>query len=274
MKSLQKLARLNQARLNHWAVVLTRDVFLDDKSIGSPIRETLKSHNFNFYPSSSTDFNSIYLDGHEAGKNSHLEEHMERDPQLKALLEGRTQHIKRFLGDAFELPFEDLLPVVCGLANMKLKQSSSPTGSVFDQGFIHQNVLREIGKRLFLTSLNNRTVFTGLSYLSMSQSELEHNLAYFKNHDRLIIEFMRRQLLYSCLLPYRGIQDYGKLLTTEADLLRTKIKNETAVGSFHSLLGILVLRFGSAAVTTNFLHGKVFGGPNGIYSIASSTANG
>lgn len=272
IRFLLKPARLNQARLNHWAVVLNRDVFLDDKSTSNPMRET--SHKFNFYPTSSTDFNSIYLDGNGAGRNSYLEEHMERNPQLKALLEGRTQHFKRFLGDAFKLPFEDLLPVVCGLANMKIKQASSPTGSVFDQGFIHQNVLREIAKRLFLTSLNNGTVFTDLSYLSMSQSELEHNLAYFRNHDRLIIEFMKRQLLYSCLIPYRGIQDYGKLLATEANLLRTEIKNETAVGSFHSLLGILVLRFGSTAVTTKFLYDKVLGGPNGIYSIATSTTTG
>lgn len=264
---------LKHVRLNHWTAVLSRDIFIKDQSLGKPARETIQDHNFQFYPTSSTEFSSTYLDGTDSKRNSDLREHFDRNPQLKKLLESRAHLVQRFLGNSFKLPFDDLLPIICGLANMKIEHRSSPTGSAFEKGFVHQSVLREVGKRLFECSLNSATIFTGLSYLSMSQSELEHNLAYFKDYDRLIIEFMRRQLLYDCSIPYRGIQDYGLLLTTDAELLRVKIKDKTAIGSFFSLLGVLVLRFGTTRVNTEFIHDKVLSGSNGIYSIASSKRN-
>ncbi|KAF3990130.1 hypothetical protein FT663_01502 [Candidozyma haemuli var. vulneris] len=270
MKLRPRSNLLNICRLNHSSMVSSSDLFLENQNLGLPARARLKDHDFHFYPRSTTNFESMYIDGSGAHRNSNLVEQLDRDSQLQKLLESRTVHIQRFLGPSYSLSFDDMLLILCGLANLKLKQVSNPTGSVFDRGLIHQDVLRESGKRYFRSTLLSSTIFQDNTYLSTSHSEVQHNLAFFGNQNQLIINFMKRQLLYDCLVPHRGAQVDGTLSRDKANLLRQKIRDNTAIGSFYSMLGILLFRYGNEDIATNLLQDKILGGTNGIYSIARS----
>ncbi|KAK8440778.1 hypothetical protein ACI3LY_000941 [Candidozyma auris] len=261
---------IRQRRLNHFSAVSSKDLFLKSRGPVNLLGEKANGNDCHHYLRSITNFDSIYIDGAESHRNSDLEENLHYDVELKESLEARTAHVQRFLNPYFSLAFKDLLLITCGLANFKIQQHSKPAGPVFDKGYIHQNVLREWGKRYFDLNLKKAAIFPSLSHLSMSHSEIDHHLSYFTDMNAIISEFMGRQLLYECLIPCRGAQVDGKLSREEADQLRASIRDKTAIGSFYTMFGVLLFRYGKGEATQDFLQRKILDGKNGIYGIATS----
>lgn len=259
--------------------VLTRDLFL----------QSTNPRPSSYYSRSTTDFESD-LDGIQYNQNIIENLH---DPEFQDLLRARTSHLQSFLGEEFSLLFEELACTVCGLANMSilparneilddsLAQDSLKTlippltlGSPFSRVLMQQDTLREVGKRFFVMQAQASTTFADVGHLTTHHRELELSLMVLDNTDGLVCDFMKRNSLYDVVIPYRGAQSAGSVPAEQAKEFRTIIRDQTCVGSFYTLLGLLVSKFGSAVVRDGFWNSRVLDPNLGIIKIATDHYNG
>ncbi|QFZ27465.1 hypothetical protein EJF18_30436 [Clavispora lusitaniae] len=259
MSMLRFLARLHTAE-----AVSTRDLFLESAHVfaGRPQTPSL-------FARSATDFTSLYLDGEPHNEN--ISESLRLDPAFQNLLEARTSHIQNFVGPRFPLSFADLLCVACGLANMSVSCSSS--ASALENVSIQQSTLRAVGKRYFLFQAQTCTTFADMGHLSAHHKELEHALSLLDDSPRLICDFMKQNSLYDAVIPYRGAHAAGPVSAEEAKRLRSLIRNQTCVGSFYTLLGLLTTKFDKDAVREHFWNSRVLDPNTGIIRIATDNYN-
>lgn len=262
--SLMKAPHLRWIRCN---VTLARDLYLESLPLLNGSRAPARSHN----PSVS-DFHSVYVDGSDSRRNADILKNIKRDANLKKQLSHRTNRIQAFIGPTFPLLFHDLLAIACGGANMKIPHNQTPTGSAFDSNaWVHQEVLRQWGHKYFRSVLLSATLFSDLTFLSQPKEELQQALSTLPATDSLVCTFMKYNLLYDCVIPYKGAHLNGRLTHNDANILRAAIRDETSVGSFFTMLGLLLFRFDRNLVESLFCMPKVFEGSSGVFALSTST---
>lgn len=261
--------------------VLSRDLFLQNSN-PKP----------SYYPRSTTDF---VLEREGAQHNVNVVENL-HDPEFQTLLHPRTNHIQSFIGDRFPLLFEELTCTVCGLANMTflparntettasasnsditeslnppLNSPSKPLDHVspFARVLVQQDTLREVGKRYFVMQAQASTTFADTSHLATHHRELELSLMVLNNSDGLVCDFMKLNSLYDVVIPYRGVHSAGSVPFDQAKEFRAIIRDQTCVGSFYTLLGLLLSKFGSELVREHFWNTRVLDPNTGIIKIAT-----
>lgn len=267
--------------------VLARDLFLQNSN-PKP----------SYYARSTTDF-VPELDGYHYNQNIVDNLH---EPEFQALMQSRTNHIQNFVGEKFPLLFEELVCTVCGLANMSVLLARSTTsqnlleslyplvadsaepdslgselvnpkvldpGSPFARVLTQQDTLREVGKRFFVMQAQASTTFADSGHLATHHRELELSLMVLNNSDSLVCDFMKLNSLYDVVVPYRGAHSAGGVSGEQAKEFRAIIRDQTCVGSFYTLLGLLLSKFGSVLVREDFWNNRVLDANTGIVKIAT-----
>lgn len=254
--------RLFVRRLHCPETVLSRDLFLENSRLHSLRKVSYEGPKPSLYLRSATDFASAI--NPRTHYDSLLEE-ISLDPQVRSFLDQPTKKFQDFLGPQLPLAFPDLLCIVCGLGDMPVETAA---GQPLQKVQAHQEVLRGLGKRFYQLQANLATVFAGPRHLSTLHVELEHNISIFAAHDSLVLEFMKLNLLYRYVLPYRGVHSAGQVPLKDITKLRRKLRGETAVGSFYTMIGLLLTRFDRSHVQ-NLVQEKVLEGNFGIIKIAT-----
>lgn len=260
MLRLKRLPLMRSLHTTAPEIVLTRDLFLLHPW---PSRDIQGS----FYPRSTVDFDSYYLDGVALPRYSAVQEVLRLDKDAKSELQVRTDRIQKFLGPKLNLSFEDLLCICCGLSNMAVDLPSKLTGSVFDKSQVLQDVLRTQGQKFFTLHSTVSTVFNDVNHLSASFPEIDLSLALFGDSASLLVQLMKNYGLYECVIPYKG--SHQRHPPDMWPKYQTVIKDETSVGSFHTMLGILIARYGSGTVLDELWYPKVLNPNFGIVKIAT-----
>lgn len=243
--------------------VLSRDLFLQDSN-----------HKPSLYPRSVTEFDSEFSG---VQYNLNVIESLD-DPEFRELLQARTSHLQSFLGKEFSLLFEELACTICGLANMTVEKSplqvnpESPK-SPFSRIFIQQDTLRQVGKSFFIMQTQASTTFADAGHLTTHHRELELSLMIVDDIDGLVCDFMKRNSLYEVVIPFRGAQSAGSIPAEQAKEFRAMIRDQTCVGSFYTLLGLLVSKFGASVVRDGFWNSRVLDPNTGIVKIATDHYN-
>lgn len=143
-----------------------------------------------------------------------------------------------------------------------------PTGSALERVQIPQEVLRNLGKKFFELNSSISSVFASHRHLSSSHAELEYSMSLFLDHHSLICGFMKQNLLYDCVIPYRGVHAGGKIPPEKIEQTRVKIRDDTCVGTFYTMLGVLLARFDRAQVQ-EAMKSKIWEGNLGILKLAT-----
>lgn len=245
-------------------LVLALDLFL------AHLLATGSAH-CSLYSRSVTDYKSRYLDGAAPTRNIAVTEMLKSDPEAKKLLIPRTDRVQLFLGPQLRLLFEDLLCIICGGANMKIKLPSSPTGSVFDKVFIQQEALRTNGSKFFELHCILSTVFSDIQHLSASSRELDESLALFDSKHALIVEFMKLNSLYDCVIPFRGVHNAGYVPPAASSPIKKRLRENTCVGSFYTMFGILKTRYDTETILRELWQPKILHSNSGILKIATES---
>lgn len=200
-------------------------------------------------PYPAADFFSRFVDGLRSTNDA-----VTKQPRK---LEDRLQQFERHM-KSYELTKQQLMAVVCGGGNMHV-----PIGKLA----VQQDVLRGVGRAFYTLKISTSTVFTGINHLSPSHEELQHLLSAVDDQ-LLVCDYMRLNLLYNHVLPYRGGQSAGKKTKDAAGELREGIMRRSVIGSFHTMLGIVVYRYGHEAAT-EFFHNRVLEGPQGMMKLVN-----
>lgn len=189
------------------------------------------------------------------------------NPQFENILRVRTEKVQSFLGNKLPLDFPELLSVLCGLANMDIETFPLPAGTLFGDVFTQQDALRQLGARFFELHCLKSYVFPDIHYLSATSSELEQSMDMFANHERLITKLMDSSELSECVIPYRGVHS-AERVRSRTDGFRREIKAKSCVASFHTMLGILVRKFGSDTTLREFWEPKMLHPTQGLLRLA------
>lgn len=257
--------------------VLTRDLFLLFPQVSSVNKVSYLGRKPSFYSRIVTDYKPDEASQGRKYRNTYIKETLEHDLHFRKHLESRTDHIQNFLGPDFKLDFNDLLCILCGISDMTIDlgtEKISLNNPVFPNLHVEHNRLRDMGERFFSLHCMSSTVFADLQHLTASQMELEHSLGCLDDTKLLITEFMRKNNLYDCLIPYRGATSGLPLDQKEYDRLRSQIKDDTAVASFYTMLGVMNARFGSQKVLDGLWNPIIMSSDKGILDIITAKLTG
>lgn len=209
-------------------------------------------------------------------KYVHMWERLLSNPRFEVRLQERVSPIRRFLGDDFPLLLPELVAILCGYSHLDVWISALANGESEKKNpqtniFIPQERLRQIGQSFFDLNCSVSLVFTDQYYLALSQHELEITLQQYLNKDHLVKTFMARHSLNKGLIPFRRkpkIKSPGR---------RSQIKTSdfelNCIGSFYTMLGILVVKFGHKKVREDLWQDKIYGSPSGILKIVMDNQN-
>lgn len=198
------------------------------------------------------------------------------DPNFEIRLQERVSVVRRFLGDEFPLLLPELIAILCGNSHLEvwtsaLKIDESSEQKSYDNIFIPQERLRELGRGFFDLNCSVSLVFTDQYYLALSQHELEVTLQQYLDRDKLVKTFMARHSLNIGLIPFRR---KPKIKSPERrNQIRTNDFDINCIGSFYTMLGILVVKFGLKKVREDLWQERIYGSPSGILKIVMDSQN-
>lgn len=261
-------------------LLLKQDLYEENQKLNSSYKIPYEGRKPSFYERNQTDFIPQYFE--KGVGNRRMLNLMDHDQDFANLIESRTEPIQKFLGHNFSLLPREKLSIICGLTNIELeflqilkdRDSSESTNSIINLNhspsllnhssslLIETDKLRKIGKSKVDLDLSINTVFISQKYLSTSTAEIDHNLKLFGDYDVIIPEFMRKNLMYSCILPFRGAMRDGPVHSLEEyEATKEAILNRTCMGSFYTMLGILYVKFDremvGKLVTEKFVNGNL-----------------
>lgn len=145
---------------------------------------------------------------------------------------------------------------------------ASPTSSI-----VYTDRLRVLGKQLFGVRLCTSALFVNELYLSQPSEALEESIKLLDDQQN-IVAFMKANLLYNSVVPYRGVnrpRPSKETDETEAKSERTRLREETCVGAFYTMVGILAVKHGKAVEP--FIDETLIHGANGVISMAMKRAS-
>ncbi|MCP8720164.1 MAG: hypothetical protein M5F18_12855 [Asgard group archaeon] len=167
----------------------------------------------------------------------------------------KAQPILTYIDD-LELNFNELLCVAHGLTDMELK--------INDNNY-QTRILRKLGYGKFKVCLLRNTIFLNDRYLTASQVEIEEDLSTFENTE-IVYEFLKWNQLHQFSLINRELLINEKLSSEEFKLKRIDLWKKTSLGSFYTMLGILLIKYNEKSVN-EFITNKVITGKRGIIDI-------
>lgn len=267
-------------------VILSRDQYLASAKINSMKKVPYSGFKPSFYPRTVTELDTT--DPHV--RNSYIQELLERDRNFPRELDKHTSKIQKFLGPDFPLSFPELLCIICGLSKMSIDlPNTDPTHkgpgyqmfskipkkpealSMYSQMSnkvqIQHDQLRLLGERFFMLHSTRSVVFLNLKHLLDSQDELEQLLSYLENPRGLIVSFMRLNNLFDCLIPCRGPASGEKLPYERSLELRKRLRQETSVASFFTMLGVVTARHGTEKVLRKLWEPRIIGSNTGLLKL-------
>lgn len=252
-------------------LLLNQDLYEESQKFNSTHKIPYNGRKPSFYQRNQTDFNPQYL--RKGVGNLRMTELMENDQDFADLLLPRTESIQRFLGPTFPLLPREHLSIMCGLSNIELEFPSPkpPFLALKNSLIIETDKLRNVGQSKIELELSLNTIFISQKYLSTSMAEIDYNIRLFGEYDVIIPEFMRKNLIYGSIFPFRGAMRDGPVHSPEHyDASREAILRRTSIGSFYTLLGILYVKF-ERELVERFITEKVVNGNLGLVNIAMET---
>lgn len=183
-------------------------------------------------------------------------------------LRERAHVIQKFVGDRFPLLLPEAVSILTGYSDMDVWVAAAGERKHM---CVSQERLRQVGRRFFDLNCGVSAIFSGEYFLAMSPAELEQALMIFAEKDVLVARFMECHSLTTCLIPFRRKRKFCRRDRVQAT---TADNDANAVGSFYTMLGLLVVKFGAQRVADDFWADKVFGSLSGILKIATERSFG
>lgn len=206
-------------------------------------------------------------DTHRKATTSLLIAKLESDSRYAQFLKPRIQKIRRFVSPEFPLLDKECLAVICGRSVIDLKLQDKNSTS---EGIVYSSdKLLALGSTTLEAYMALATLFTDEGYLSLPSDELQPLHEIFCDK-QLIPEFMIKNLLYECLIPYRGAMRQGRIyIPEELTVAKKQIMNETAIASFYTLIGILCVKFDQRIVARSLIIPTILHGQRGLIQLAT-----
>lgn len=194
-------------------------------------------------------------------------------PRGELCLSERSLIIQQFVGDKFPLLLPESMAILCGSSDFDVWVTSvgnsnntekfkNPTQEIV---LVSQWRLRQLGREFFSFNCSVCTIFNDDYYLALSIQELHQALLTVEKSDLLVREFMKRHALTKALVPFRLSPKSKNKGRCEA--VRNIDDDATIVGSFYTMLGLLVIKFGAARVRDELWLDRIYDSPSGILKI-------
>lgn len=256
------------------SLVSNRDLFLANSKVNAHTKVTYDGPTPSLYSRSVLECPLPYQESNNAKSYQNVTELLRLDPLYKKHLESRGQKFQDFVAPVSSFLFDELLLVLCGLSNMHLRVSSAGSEKSVTTKFVSvpHELFRLLGKRYFRLNCMLSSTFEGMRHLTASDTELEHSLQMFNDEELLARDFMRANGLLRAVIPYRGAQRLGPFQTPVAWAIRKKVGSETAVGSFFTILGLLLQKLEPISMQ-EFWDTAIFHSQTGILSLARRRFN-
>lgn len=199
-------------------------------------------------------------------KNERIKKVLEKkDKLLEERIRPRVVKLQQFVGDKMPLLTTELVSILCGSSDFSvIIDGNDNKTSVFES-----QKLRLLGKFTY-NMARDQLVFGDEQYLSSSLTEVQTSLTALNEDEKIIPLFMRKNLIYSSVIPFMGVMKYGLIkdtnVITEA---KTRISDISAVGTFYTMIGLLVVKYGTKNVEEMLLGPKVINGNSGVLSIVT-----
>ncbi|KAK6203043.1 uncharacterized protein RJT21DRAFT_119171 [Scheffersomyces amazonensis] len=259
------------------AEISSADLYASNTKVNSHKRVSHDGFEPSFYSRSTVSFDSQFTDRQGLGNSKHILQLLKEDSQFEKVILERSQPIQTFIGNQFPLSFMERLSIMCGLSNFNIELVDNPT-STSKSNEVPPNLkilyetdkLRVYGKSLISLTMRLETVFVNELYLSSSLPDLSQDLALFSNTDKIIIEFMKRNQLYSPIIPFKGATTLfdGRVEPEVIEEYRNKFIDATSIGSFYTMVGILVQKFGKEIIMNRLISSKIINGRLGLIQLA------
>lgn len=194
--------------------------------------------------------------------------------QFEQMLTGRAKKLQNIIGQDYMLLTKEAIVILCGLSE------SSINFAQHSEVFYDSSKLREIGKNIYDITKQTLLIFGDLQHLSASWQELSKALNAVNDDNNNIPQFMKTNLMHDLIIPFRGsTKGYSHLLdpeifqnggVNELTIRQQKVKDASSIGSFYTLIGLLVVKYGRERIIESFLVPRVFNGKSGIIEIITS----
>lgn len=158
--------------------------------------------------------------------------------------------------DGFDLNLNEIICITNGLTNMDLK---------IGDNIYHTRLLRKLGCAKFKFCLLRNTIFINDKYLTSSQVDIHEDLRLFHSSE-IVFEFLKWNRLHQFSLINRELLINEKLPSDEFKAKRADLWKKTSIGSFYTMLGILLIKYDEQLVN-DFITDKVITGKRGIIDI-------
>lgn len=194
--------------------------------------------------------------------------------ELEKRLTGRTDKLQAIIGNEFKLLPKEAIVILCGLSNSLVQLGLYGTDSA-NKIMFESSKLKDIGESTYRFTKQTLLLFGDLQYLSAPWEELLKALRAVNDEAFIIPEFMKANLIYDLVIPFRGTtRGFAHLVDSELSeditqlaARQRRIKDATSIGSFYTMIGLLVIKYGKERIVENFLVPNVFNGKNGIIQI-------
>ncbi|CAH6721215.1 hypothetical protein CLIB1444_05S06128 [[Candida] jaroonii] len=185
----------------------------------------------------------------------------------------RTKCIHDFVGEEFKISNKEAIAVLCGSTDSKIPLT--PVSSIRSMEnlksiYLDSYKLRLMGQSVFQKTRDAMILFGDVQFLATPWDDIMGYLTQM-NHPSIILTFMKNNSMYKSLIPVRGVFRVSK--DNEQQQLAIKMREKTAIDSFHLLLGILVIKYGQENVVENFIVPKILDGRNGIIELIMNRIN-
>lgn len=199
-------------------------------------------------------------------KNERLKKVLEKkDKLLEERIRPRVAKLQQFVGDKMPLLTTELVSILCGSSDFSvIIDGNDSKTSVFES-----QKLRLLGK-LTYNMARDQLVFGDEQYLSSTLTEVQTSLTALNEDDKIIPLFMRKNLIYNSVIPFMGVMKYGLIKDTNVITeVKTRISDLSAIGTFYTMIGVLVVKYGTKNVEEILLGPKVINGNSGVLSIVT-----
>lgn len=194
---------------------------------------------------------------------------IEKDENYRGITENRVKPYTTFLGPEFELNIPELTCVAYGLSNTEIiinENKEDPLNNVIYE----TKKLRQLGKILYQYTLLTDTVFKSPEYLSRLDETVKYDMEVLVKDNSLITEFMKSSKLYDCSFVdsqfnVRRIHVHRNIGEERHQFIQY-VKDQTVVGSFYTMLGFLLIKYGRES-TKKFIQSNIIHAPHGILQI-------
>ncbi|ODV80286.1 uncharacterized protein CANTADRAFT_5934 [Suhomyces tanzawaensis NRRL Y-17324] len=217
----------------------------------------------NIYQRSNYDFDSQYTGPDDGGMN--IMALLEQDRNFEMEIRPRTESLQKLVGTEFDLTIRERLVILCGLSNLRVSFEDAIPGS---QIVYESSRLRQMGQTIIKLHLSLQTVFTDESFLSSSGEEVEQDVDFFeKAEEFMIIEFMKKNLVYNNVVPFQGAMRHGPIHSQQKYTDRKKrIRDKTSIGSFYTMVGLLHVKYLDRVLESVIIN-KIINGSSGLVNI-------